>query len=216
MIWNSAKIHCAFIQEYSFWEIHSRNSARFWEDSWQQLPKLASIFHKLLWHNHMQHSNLTKVSQYWQQQALQDFQQWKPASSWKTDWHGETYEDIDQELNQRQIKLSNQQDKLRWGHTSKGIFTTKESYTIRYDHSHTEKDQLWNHIWQSRLWPKVSTFLWLLSKRRILTSDNLQRRGFIGPSRCPNCTSHSETIIHLMETFPLAAQLWEKVDQCNN
>eukprot|EP00253_Pinus_taeda_P017014 PITA_17014 len=216
MIWNSVKIHCAFIQAYSFWEIHSGTSARFWEDSWQKLPKLATIFHKPLWRNHMQQSNISKVSQFWQQQETQDFRPWKPASSWQTDWQGETYADIDQELNQRKITPSTQPDKLRWGHTSRGVFTTKEAYTIRYEHSTTERDQLWTHIWQSRLWPKVSTFLWLLSKRRILTWDNLQRRGFIGPSRCPNCTEQEETIIHLMETCPLAAQLWERFDQCNN
>jgi len=34
MIWNAAKLHSTFIQEYSFWEVHSGNSARFWEDSW--------------------------------------------------------------------------------------------------------------------------------------------------------------------------------------
>eukprot|EP00253_Pinus_taeda_P023386 PITA_23386 len=215
MIWNAAKIHSAFIQENSFWEIHSGNSVRFWEDSWQQLPKLASIFHKPLWQNYMQHTNLINVSQFWQQQALQDFQQWKPASSWQTDWHGETFTEIEQELSHRKIKHSNQQDKLRWGYTTKGTFTTKEAYILRYAHGLTDKDQLWNHIWQSRLWPKVSTFLWLLSKKHILTWDNLQRRGFIGPSRCPNCTLQAETILHLMETCPLATQLWEKIDQRN-
>eukprot|EP00253_Pinus_taeda_P009559 PITA_09559 len=186
MIWNASKIHCTFIQENSFWEIHSGKSARFWEDSWQQLPKIASIFHKPIWKNSMQQANLTHVSQFWEQHPLQDFQQWKPASSWQIDWHGETYTEIDQELSHRKIKYSNQQDKLRW-----------------------------DTLQKSKLWPKVSTFLWLLSKRRILTWDNLQKRGFIGPSRCPNCTLHLEPILHLMETYPLAIQLWEKVDQCN-
>jgi len=49
LIWNAAKLHNAFIQEHSFWEVHSGTSARFWEDSWQQLVKLASIFHKPMW-----------------------------------------------------------------------------------------------------------------------------------------------------------------------
>eukprot|EP00253_Pinus_taeda_P011233 PITA_11233 len=216
MIWNSAKIHCTFIQAYSFWEIHSGTSARFWEDPWQQLPKLAMIFHKPHWRHHMQQSNTSKFSQFWQQQETQDFRTWKPASSWQTDWQGETYADIGQELLQRKITPSSQKDKLRWGHTSRGIFTTKESYTIRYDQSTNDKDQLWTHIWQPRLWPKVSTFLWILSKHCILTWDNLQRRGFIGPSRCPNCTAQEETITHLMETCPLAAQIWNRVDHCNN
>eukprot|EP00253_Pinus_taeda_P013020 PITA_13020 len=181
MIWNSAKIHSAFIQAYSFWE-----------------------------------SNTTNVSQFWQQQEPPDFCTWKPARSWQTDWQDETYDDIDKELLQRKIIPSSQQDKLRWGHTSRGIFTTKEAYSIRYDQGTHEKDQLWTHVWQPRLWPKISTFLWVLRKRRILTWDNLQRRGFTGPSRCPNCNAQEETIVHLMETCPLAAQIWTKVDHCNN
>ena len=163
----------------------------------------------------MQHTNLINVSQFWQEQQPQDFQQWKPTRSWQADWHGETFTDIEQELSHRKIKQPNQQDKLRWGGSTKGTFTTKEAYTLRYAQGPTDKYQLWNHIWQSRLWPKVSTFLWLLSKNHILTWDNLQRRGFIGPSRCPNCSLQSETILHLMETCPLAAQLWEKIDLCN-
>ena len=86
---------------------------------------------------------------------------------------------------------------------------------MRYAPSQNDKDQLWNNIWQPTLWPKVSTFLWLLSKKRILTWDNLQRRGFIGPSICPNCSLQSETILHLMETCPLVAQLWDQIDRCN-
>lgn len=40
VIWNSAKQHKSLIQHHIFWEIKNGNTARFWEDSWQQLPKL--------------------------------------------------------------------------------------------------------------------------------------------------------------------------------
>lgn len=95
------------------------------------------------------------------------------------------------------------------------MFTTKEAYHPRYSTTQTNKDQLWDQVWKPRIWPKVSTFLWLLSKRCILTWDNLQKRGFIGPSRCPNYNLNTESILHLMETCPLATQLWEKTNQCN-
>eukprot|EP00253_Pinus_taeda_P016597 PITA_16597 len=160
-------------------------------------------------------TNLANISQFWQQHAHTDYQQWRPASTWQEDWHEETFAEIEQELSHRKIKTSNKQDRLRWGHTTKGVFTTKEAYTLRYAQNHNDKDQLWSNIWQSKLWPKVSTFLWLLSKKRILTWDNLQRRGFIEPSRCANCSLQSETILHLMETCPLATQLWNQIDRCN-
>lgn len=53
LIWNAAKLHGAFIQAHSFWEIHSGDKAKFWKDSWQQLPKLSSLFQKPLWKNNL-------------------------------------------------------------------------------------------------------------------------------------------------------------------
>ena len=88
-------------------------------------------------------------------------------------------------------------------------------YQILYQPMQNVKDQLWDQVWQPNIWPKVSTFLWLLSKQRILTWDNLQKRGFIGPSRCSNCNLHSEAIKHLLDTCPLAVQMWERTTQCN-
>ena len=95
------------------------------------------------------------------------------------------------------------------------MFTTKEAYQLCYSTTQENKDQLWDQVWQPGIWPKDSTFLWLLSKWQILTWDNFQKRGFIGHSRCPNCNLNSEYILHLMDTCPLATQLWEKIDQCN-
>eukprot|EP00253_Pinus_taeda_P017956 PITA_17956 len=73
LIWNAVKLHRTFIQEHSFWEVHSGTSARFWEDSWQQLPKLASLFYKPMWQAHMHHANIINVHQFWQQQTSHNF-----------------------------------------------------------------------------------------------------------------------------------------------
>lgn len=70
---------------------------------------------------------------------------------------------------------------------------------------------MWTTIWAPNLWPKVSTFLWLLCQNKILTWDNLQKRNFHGPSICPNCNQEEETTLQLMNTCPLAHKLWEKV-----
>eukprot|EP00253_Pinus_taeda_P015841 PITA_15841 len=139
----------------------------------------------------------------------------KSASTWQANWQGESYTEIEQELNQRKIKQSDQQGKLRWCHTPKGMFTMKEAHHLRYTPTQANKDKLWDQVWQPGIWSKVSTFLWLLGKQRILTWDKLQKRSFIGPSRCPNCNLNTETTVHLMDTCPLATQLWEKIDNCN-
>jgi len=73
LIWNAAKLHSAFIQEHSFWEIHSGAIARFWEDSWQQLLKLVALFHKPIWQVSMQQANLTHLHQFWQHRRSKIF-----------------------------------------------------------------------------------------------------------------------------------------------
>lgn len=144
LIWNATKQHSSFIQAHSFWEIHSGTTTRFWEDSWQQLPKLASLFHKPKWHATMQHNDQIHVYQFWQQQSPQGFQLWRSAGTWQANWQEETYEEIDQELKLRKIKLSDHNEKVRWGYTPKGMFTTKEAYQLLYQPTQIIKDQLWD------------------------------------------------------------------------
>ncbi|OAY80269.1 hypothetical protein ACMD2_25137, partial [Ananas comosus] len=52
-------------------------------------------------------------------------------------------------------------------------------------------------VWYSFAPPRVLFFMWLLHKDRILTLDNLRRRGWILTSRCELCLNAGEDIIHL-------------------
>jgi hypothetical protein len=52
--------------------------------------------------------------------------------------------------------------------------------------------------WQRTLWdwdlaPKIKLFTWLLLEDKILTWDNLQRRGWSGPSICYLCLQKPKT-----------------------
>ncbi|KAJ4757296.1 Cyst nematode resistance protein-like protein [Rhynchospora pubera] len=51
-------------------------------------------------------------------------------------------------------------------------------------------------------------FLWLLSKRRLLTRDNLVLKGWEGDPRCCYCYS-LETIDHLMFRCNQTARIWD-------
>lgn len=88
----------------------------------------------------MQQEKLTCVHQFWQQSSNHDFRIWKQASLWQMDWQGESHSDIDQELTYRRIQYSTQQDQLRWGHTPKGTFTTKEAHQLRYSELQANRD----------------------------------------------------------------------------
>ena len=41
-IWNYAHMNRGIIQDHKFWEIREGHGTNFWNDSWQQMPKIIS------------------------------------------------------------------------------------------------------------------------------------------------------------------------------
>eukprot|EP00253_Pinus_taeda_P004596 PITA_04596 len=107
-------------------------------------------------------------------------------------------------------------DGLRWDPTG-------SCYTIKSGHHYicnsTYQIPIWNHwqiIWKSEAIPKIKFFIWLLLKGKVLTAENLRKRGINDPSRCPNCCSAEETIQHLFLDCPFAKRCWIKMSSLGN
>jgi hypothetical protein len=43
------------------------------------------------------------------------------------------------------------------------------------------KHKIWCKVWNYGMWPKISTFLWLVFSRRALTCDHILEKGYEGP-----------------------------------
>eukprot|EP00253_Pinus_taeda_P015835 PITA_15835 len=185
----------------------AKYAARFWEDSWQQLPNLRDNIPGLL---DQDINPFDKVSQFWDSHNGQEHRKWKEVCHIISHSPEQSHFTLSSELQKRKILFSEGMDILRWGYEEKGIFTTQEAYKLIIK-DRVVKDKLWDKIWNSSIWLKVSTFLWLLSHNRILTWDNLRKRNFSGPSICPNCKQEEETTLHLMQTCQLGRKLWEKI-----
>ena len=67
-------------------------------------------------------------------------------------------------------------DQLRWLSTTSGLFEVRSYYRLLTSHNTTNFP--WRSIWQSRVPHKVAVFSWLVAQGKILTLDNLRRRGF--------------------------------------
>ena len=59
--------------------------------------------------------------------------------------------------------------------------------------------------------PKIEMFSWTLMHERVLTGENLEKRGFVGPFRCPLCAEASENISHLFLKCPYDVSVWMQV-----
>ena len=102
-------------------------------------------------------------------------------------------------------KVSN--DRRGWGIS--GSYTTSEGYKdIQAIPYAAPNPTIWKFIWTNPFIPKIDIFCWSLAQKSILIGDNLKKRGMEGPSRCPLCKLHEETVDHIMLDCPFAKEVW--------
>ena len=100
------------------------------------------------------------------------------AGDWKLAW-----DSFVRGLELGRIRLHAQSDTLVWNHNRAGgsamaksvyeyIVLTSQPLLVNNIHS---------LIWTSSLPTKIGCFIWLVMENKILTWDNLQRKGWIGP-----------------------------------
>ena len=104
----------------------------------------------------------------------------------------------------------NNDDCFRWD-PSGTSYTVKAPYhqICNSDHPMPIWTQ-WKIAWKSKTLPKIKFFIWVLLKGKVLTSDNLKKRGILGPSRCPNYQAAEETIQHLFINCSFTTACWKE------
>jgi hypothetical protein len=123
---------------------------------------------------------------------------------------------VEEELGKQKIVVAEGMDQLRWGHKDGGEFNLKEVRHYIEDQDQEDPTHQWDKLWNSPQWPKIKIFQWLILHNRILTWENLRKRGFIGPSRCHLCEEKEETTNHLLDECTLTAEVWDWVWQASS
>ena len=72
-------------------------------------------------------------------------------------------------------------------------------------------DKIWKKVWHPDSIPKVNSFIWLLLHNKLLTVENLRKRGILGPSQCALCNSAEETSSHLFLQCEVSKIAWKIV-----
>jgi hypothetical protein len=102
-------------------------------------------------------------------------------------------------------------DGLRWRLKGNGIFDIRSFYSaLRHAQPVTFP---WKAIWGVHAPKRVSFFVWSAVWGRILTVDNLMRRGYQLAGWCCMCQRDGETINHLLIHCDKAVGLWSFVFQ---
>lgn len=101
-------------------------------------------------------------------------------------------------------------DRFIWDPTG-GNFIVKDGYKLLQASSTISNWNLCTAVWKSECLPKVKLFNWTLLKGKILTAENLKKKGIHGPSICCLCRAKEESSHHLFLTCPYAQSCWNQI-----
>ena len=108
------------------------------------------------------------------------------------------------------LTFSMEGDTLTWaGVMKEGTLVVKHVYfNITLFHNLNHMSMGFEGFWKRNFPTKVLLFRWLVWREKILTWDNLTRRGYHSPSRCIFCREAEESINHIFFTCPWTVHLW--------
>jgi len=101
-------------------------------------------------------------------------------------------------------------DEIRWtGEDGTCIISTKNFYNALGAELWQKNDDIAKRrIWSWGCPLKLKLFTWLLMEDKILTWNNLLKRGWQGPGYCYMCKGNEETTIHLFVHCPFTISIW--------
>lgn len=105
--------------------------------------------------------------------------------------------------------FSGEEDTLIWQYESKGIYSSKSLYAII--NFRGVQPVFLPAVWNIRVPPKIQGLLWLFSQNKIMTCDNLRKRGMAKPLECVHC-KEIESVYHLFFECVVARQTWSIVE----
>lgn len=198
------------MREHSFWEIGNGEEADFFRDSWQHAPKIREEVALPMLQDKLIGERIIKVKDMCNlRETASLFRQWKSQEWLQFQSPEEEITSLVQILEDRKIEKRESPDRIRWGYRPTSQFNVKEAAEIASGASDLPSEKKWSRLWGQKLWPKITLFLWLLLRGRILTWENLRRRGMTGPSMCVLCHKVEETSNHLFKGYEWSQAVWE-------
>ena len=102
--------------------------------------------------------------------------------------------------------MEDQPDSISWRWTENGQYTANSAYKIQFQGTLTKRDM--SAVWKAKAQPKCKTFAWIMLQHKILTADNLAKRGWTHDQSCHLCDQEHETSTHLCKDCVFTREVW--------
>jgi hypothetical protein len=108
------------------------------------------------------------------------------------------------------IEFTDDEDALIWKFRSSSIYSSQSPYRVINFRGviHVYIPAVWKLI----VLPRIHFFLWLLSKNKLLTRDNLEKRRNLDNASCLLC-SEKEFVTHLFFDCIVATRAWMMISR---
>lgn len=97
-------------------------------------------------------------------------------------------------------------DEMKWINDKNSRFSVKSDYKALLNQSHYSYP--WNIVWKTKVSTKVAFFSQLASLGKILTTDNLRKRGISITDWSYLCKQDEESVDHLFLHCKVANSIW--------
>lgn len=116
-----------------------------------------------------------------------------------------------EELEQQGQLREDQEDEVVWKWTKEGKFTVKSFYNERVGGPYIGMEI--SKVWTIKAPTRVQVFIWFMLQDKILTIQNLKRRGWEMPNRCSLCCKQEETVKHMFMLCQYTKRVMQMVER---
>ena len=105
------------------------------------------------------------------------------------------------------LQLNTEVDVIMWTLTANKFYSVKSCYALINDGG--IRSQYNKHIWKCCASLKINIFGWLAMHDKILSEENLIKKGWSGSSNCSICDCILESSEHIFLHCPMAVAVWD-------
>ncbi|XP_057443227.1 uncharacterized protein LOC130735144 [Lotus japonicus] len=200
--WRSIQQAAWVVRKGSFWRIGDGMTVRIWEDNWlptQQGFKVWSPKPNGCITSHV-YELINHATGTWESELIQQI--FLPFEA----------------LQIQNIPLTSRgcEDTMVWAATPKGYFSVQSAYHCIRRWKHQEicsssseiTDGVWQRLWNLKVVPRFSHFLWKVLKGIVPTRQRLWNKGVRCPLFCPRCDQVAESVEHALRDCPWSRRVW--------